>query len=560
MEHKFWRILVHANGGNTTFKGAIAEVAFLSGGDVVSTGGTPFASETYSAAYAVTKLFDFDPSTYWVSSTGGDFPYSVGYEFAAPTFVDALRIQAADSGEDRAPTEFEVQYSDNGTAWTTTDVGLATSVNWASGEIREFLATDKVILPTNLEASRFQSGVILKADKTFEGTFTIPENTAEFSYSLPPSAEGLIQFYAFDSDEKESVYKTELLDPEMIDSLIFESIYQLSTNATQTAKVSGIVQIDGTPAQRTVRAFGYDPTTHDLDAATVNLSKSLGHSTSDATTGDYTIDLLGGYGQEIFVVAFDDYGEPFTPEATLAASDRIHPTTPNGHVWECVGAGTLPVDEPAWVVDTETSQLYGTASMIARPFYRPMVHGPITPEVVVAEAPESLPTLIGESSNGGFYAGDIQDGGKWYKLIAADIEADVYGLVWMDPRGDWPSAASATDGPGNTLSMAGDTRFAAGNHCLDYRGGGFDDWYMPARDELAAIYQNLGLDKSPPADFQSGAAQAFASAVDSFYWCSTQYSSDDAWYRRFSDGFESFTSKRRTTRRVRPVRRLEFTP
>ena len=152
----------------------------------------------------------------------------------------------------------------------------------------------------------------------------------------------------------------------------------------QTSKVSGIVQIDGTPAQRTVRAFGYNATGHAIDGETVSQSKSLGQSTSDPETGEYTVDLLTGYGGEIFVVAFDDYGDAFTAEQAMAVGDRIHPTTPNGHVWETTGAGTLPVEEPAWVVDTETSQLYGTASMIARPFYRPMVHGPVTPEVVEA--------------------------------------------------------------------------------------------------------------------------------------------------------------------------------
>ena len=152
----------------------------------------------------------------------------------------------------------------------------------------------------------------------------------------------------------------------------------------QTSKVSGIVQIDGTPAQRTVRAFGYNATGHAINGETVSQSKSLGHSNSDPATGEYTIDLLAGYGQEIFVVAFDDYGGAFTAGLPLEVGNRIHPTTPNGHVWETTGAGTLPVDEPTWVVDTETSQLYGTASMIARPFYRPMVHGPITPEVVEA--------------------------------------------------------------------------------------------------------------------------------------------------------------------------------
>jgi len=152
-------------------------------------------------------------------------------------------------------------------------------------------------------------------------------------------------------------------------------------DAGDESKVSGIVQIDGTPAQRTVRAFGYGPTNHDIDGETVNQSKSLGHSTSDPETGEYTIDLLAGYGQEIFVVAFDDYGDAFTAERAMTVGDRIHPTTPNGHVFECTGAGSLPAEEPVWIVDTETAQLYGSASMIARVFYRPMVQGPVAPEV-----------------------------------------------------------------------------------------------------------------------------------------------------------------------------------
>jgi hypothetical protein len=146
-------------------------------------------------------------------------------------------------------------------------------------------------------------------------------------------------------------------------------------------RVAGKVQIDGTPAERTVRAFGYNATAHAIDGETVSQSKSLGQSTSDPTTGAYTIDLLAGYGSDVFVVAFDDYGDPFTPEQALTVGDRIHPTTPNGHVLECTGAGSLPAEEPEWIIDTETAQLYGSASMIARAFYRPMAHGPIAPEV-----------------------------------------------------------------------------------------------------------------------------------------------------------------------------------
>jgi hypothetical protein len=147
----------------------------------------------------------------------------------------------------------------------------------------------------------------------------------------------------------------------------------------QTSKVEGVVQIDGTPAERTVRAFGYDAVEHIVGEKTVTLSMTLGQAQSDPETGEYLIDLLGGYIEGVFVVAFDDYGKNFLPSLALAAGDRVHPTTPNGHVFECTGAGILPSTEPEWIVDTETAQLYGSASMIAKPFYRPMVQGPILP-------------------------------------------------------------------------------------------------------------------------------------------------------------------------------------
>jgi hypothetical protein len=155
-----------------------------------------------------------------------------------------------------------------------------------------------------------------------------------------------------------------------------------------TSKVSGVVQIKGTPAQRTVRAFSYRAIAHQIDGEAVTASKSLGQSISDPSTGEYTIDLLAGYSEAVFVIAFDDYGMDFQADMAVTVGDRVHPSISNGHVWECTGSGTLPSEEPAWVIDTETAQLYGTASMIARPFYRPVVHGPVNPEVI---APDPAP-------------------------------------------------------------------------------------------------------------------------------------------------------------------------
>ncbi|PPI86212.1 hypothetical protein KEHDKFFH_02510 [Marinobacter maroccanus] len=251
----------------------------------------------------------------------------------------------------------------------------------------------QISLPTNLNPDRFQSGAVLTAGRTIEGNFELPAGGSTLSHFSTSQKGTPLEFVAFDTDEDGSVYKTSPLDPSTASELDFQAILGGSGggDSGQSSKVSGVVQIDGTPAKRTVRAFGYDPTAHGLDGATVNLSKSLGHSTSDPETGEYTIDLLSGYDKRIFVVAFDDYGDDFTPDMTVAVGDRIHPTTPNGHVWECTGAGTLPSEEPTWVVDTETTQLYGTASMIAKPFYRPMVHGPVLPEIYTPEVPGAGP-------------------------------------------------------------------------------------------------------------------------------------------------------------------------
>lgn len=157
---------------------------------------------------------------------------------------------------------------------------------------------------------------------------------------------------------------------------------QTEPTNSQASKVEGVIEISGVPVDRVVRAFSYSSSVHDLDGDLVNVSKSLGHAKSDPITGKYTIDLHSGYSKEVFVVTFDEYGSQFVPNLSLAVGDRVHPATPNGHVYECDGAGTLPATEPVWGTDIQVSQVHGTASLIARPFYRPMVHGPVTPEIV----------------------------------------------------------------------------------------------------------------------------------------------------------------------------------
>lgn len=174
-----------------------------------------------------------------------------------------------------------------------------------------------------------------------------------------------------------------------------------------------------------------------------------------------------------------------------------------------------------------------------------------------------LPTTIGEPFGGGFYAGDIEySDGHWYKLIVADKSADIAGANarWKTTPTATVGTDSLTDGVANTAAMvaAGISQHPAANHCISHSGGGFEDWYMPALDELSVIYQNLGLDRpNCPPDFKSGGPQAFS---NTWYWASTEFAYDYSRVQNFSNGSISQYGKTNTTPRVRPIRRIPFTP
>ncbi|NLY16657.1 MAG: DUF1566 domain-containing protein [Gammaproteobacteria bacterium] len=195
-------------------------------------------------------------------------------------------------------------------------------------------------------------------------------------------------------------------------------------------------------------------------------------------------------------------------------------------------------------------------------------------------ADQFLPTVIGQPFGGGFYAGKVQQSDGIYVLIVAP-KASEASLAWKDANTATAGTDSLNDGLANSDAMNNATH-AAAQYCRAYNGGGFSDWYLPAKDELEVCYRNLKPDstenntssgentnsvpaaanytagspaQTTAAAFKEGGAEAFT--VPDYYWSSTEASASTAWFQRFSDG-RQLNNLKLYTRLVRPVRRLKI--
>jgi PKD repeat protein len=138
----------------------------------------------------------------------------------------------------------------------------------------------------------------------------------------------------------------------------------------------------------------------------------------------------------------------------------------------------------------------------------------------------------------------------------ADDPGYVFG--YYRPQGTNLVVSTGTDigsGKGNTealvtamgsaaySSSSGSTTKAeyAAKMCADYRGGGHADWFLPSKDELDLMHQNLYLQNL--GDFSSN-----------LYWSSSEYYLGySVWNQYFETGTQGF-NYRHDVDRVRPVR------
>ncbi len=129
---------------------------------------------------------------------------------------------------------------------------------------------------------------------------------------------------------------------------------------------SGSLTQDGQPVSRSVYAL----------AIGGDVPRLLASAVSD-DIGNYSLEW-NGYTGQILVTATDDYGVPFEAELLCSIGTRIHPSFPNGYVYETAGAGTLGLTEPNWPAIEGESVTSGQVQLVAKPFYRPKSAGPFT--------------------------------------------------------------------------------------------------------------------------------------------------------------------------------------
>jgi hypothetical protein len=179
----------------------------------------------------------------------------------------------------------------------------------------------------------------------------------------------------------------------------------------------------------------------------------------------------------------------------------------------------------------------------------------------------SVPTVIGQSYGGGYYAGQISTAGNGvadYYLIVGPVASaqNASGLQWKTSMTSTPGTNSVIDGPTNTNNM-NNVSHPAAYFCKGLTVGGYTDWYLPARNELEICYYNLkpttatnntnfgvNLNAVPSrsSNYTSGTpAQTTATNfkdtgtedfIATAYWSSSQHISlpPDAWCEYFVNG------------------------
>ncbi|MDD3887928.1 MAG: YDG domain-containing protein [Patescibacteria group bacterium] len=309
-------------------------------------------------------------------------------------------------------------------------------------------------------------------------------------------------------------------------TLTLSKAYDTTTTASVTpGSLSGVIGADDV----TVSAIA------NYDTADVGVGKTITVSYtlvgSDAPNYIKPTDYIVATGEitiaPINISAIDGITVPVkneTPDTTVAESAQFTGST----TW-------LPTNDPYWpetiytATITLTAKTNYTLTGVSADFFTVAGSSSTTNSadsgVVTAVFPATSAMAVGDYYQGGKIA---YHDGTGHGFISALSNQGT--STWGCAGTDIPGADGTAIGTGsqNTADMVASLCTGAAQLAYDVTINGYDDWYLPSKDELNQLYINR---------FTIG---GFTS---NFYWSSSEYSSSNAWRQDFSSGDQSNINK-----------------
>ena len=160
-----------------------------------------------------------------------------------------------------------------------------------------------------------------------------------------------------------------------------------------------------------------------------------------------------------------------------------------------------------------------------------------------------FPSLGSGNTTVGYWVSDNSSN----KLIVAPMSTET--TASWGSNGAVRGTTSNTDGLANTNTLVsfGTAAHPAAGYCKYLSTGGYNTWYMPAKDEITSMYSNKSV---TPFSSSSDAFVISNSTIRQYYMSSTEKSSSNFEYRGFSLGDILYGGyKNQSTYSIRAIRR-----
>lgn len=138
MAHRYWRVYIEKVAGNSQAAAYEIQLRETVGGADVTGSGTASA-DTVSGVAVAAQAFDDNTSTAWVSVAATNVPHWIAYDFGTGNEKEIIEVTwHSYTSSTRSPLTGRLEYSDDGTTWTT-KFGFS-GLSWAAN-------TQATILP-----------------------------------------------------------------------------------------------------------------------------------------------------------------------------------------------------------------------------------------------------------------------------------------------------------------------------------------------------------------------------------------------------------------------------